>query len=123
MVIVTTWLRGLGGVLFACLVLSLTAVPALDALVCSAEAPAAAQAHGVAEVAPTLTAHDHGGKRDGGGAGELCVHGHCHQPAAPAQLASIVLEDADVGAVDLLPADAGMPPSRSPEGPLEPPRA
>lgn len=122
MAALSTWLKQTGGALFAALLLCLTIVPTFDSLVCSSDAPAAAsKAAHTGDLA--AAAHDHGDPSHRDSGGDACIHGHCHQTSAPVALADAQLAQASIGDADLKPAETGLPPSRAPDGPMEPPRA
>ena len=120
---IATWLKQVGGALFACLVLFLAVVPTVDALVCASDAPVAESLLAQAGDQVVATADTHGGEAHRDTGGDACVHGHCHQATTPAVPANIELAEADVSGADLIPAEAGLPPSRAPDGLMEPPRA
>ncbi|MBO9709906.1 MAG: hypothetical protein J7521_17025 [Caulobacter sp.] len=128
MVGIATALKRMGGAFFVGLLLCLAFAPTADSLVCSTDVPMleSLAAPDIAPIATTLHAHDdadrHGeNQRDGGD--DACVHGHCHQAASPAAPVVITLAEASVTGLGLTPSKTGLPPSRSPDGPMEPPRA
>lgn len=114
-----TWLKRTGGALFAVLMLCLTLVPTLDSVLCGSDAAPAASIRVDGQHASAL---GHGDTHREG-AGDACVHGHCHQPASPASPAEMQLTAASVATARLTPPKSGLPPSRAPDGPTEPPRA
>lgn len=122
--VITTWPKQVGGALFACLLLLLAVVPTLDAVICSSDAPAAAE-RVFAQSGDTaaVAAHDHTGAAHQDGGGDACVHGHCHQTASPAAPVDIALAANGAAPAKLTPAETGLPPSRAPDGLMEPPRA
>ncbi len=115
-------LRRMGGTVFACLLLCLTIAPVVDSLFCASEASAAERVSSPACDQASVVAHDHGDKGHPD-SGDACVHGHCHQTQAPAAPVDVQWADTSTSAVDLTPAETGLPPSRAPDGPMEPPRA
>ncbi len=115
MAMLSTWLKQTGGAFFACLMLCLSVVPTMDAVICSSDAPPVAE--------QAFAAHDHTGAAHQDGGGDACVHGHCHQTASPAALVEVALAQIHAGSAKLKPAETGLPPSRAPDGPMEPPRA
>jgi hypothetical protein len=122
MTILSTWLKQAGTAFFAALLLCLTIVPTFDSMVCASEAPAAAGVMaGAGDQFAVNDKHGDGSHRDSGG--DACIHGHCHQTSAPAAPIDTQLAEVSIDGVDLKPAETGLPPSRAPEGPMEPPRA
>lgn len=119
----STWLKQTGGALFACLVLCLSLVPTLDSTICSSDAPTAESV--LADSGDQLVdaSHDDGAKGHREAGGDACIHGHCHQSASLVTPVNIELAVADIGEANLTPAETGLPPSRAPDGPTEPPRA
>lgn len=114
-----TALRGMGGLLAACLLVALVVAPAVDAAVCAGDdRPVAAETLQVAKA----QAADHQNSHPADLAGD-CQHGHCHH-GAPMLGGPIDAEPA------LIPTDT--PPTASntralasldPTGPERPPRA
>lgn len=124
MATLSTWLKQTGGALFACLMLCLSIVPTLDAVICSSDAPAAAKQAFVQSGGKVVVAtHDHTGAAHQDGGGDACVHGHCHQSASPTALVDVALAANIASPARLTPAETGLPPSRAPDGLMEPPRA
>lgn len=73
----TTWLRGMGGLLAACLLVALVVTPAIDAAVCAGDdLPAVTTGSQVFAV----NAADHQTPHPIDVAGD-CQHGHCHHGA------------------------------------------
>lgn len=124
MATLSTRLKQIGGALFACLMLCLSVIPTLDAVICSSDAPAAAeQAFARSGGKAVVAAHDHTGAAHQDGGGDACVHGHCHQTASPAAPVEVALAGNLATPAKLTPAETGLPPSRTPDGLMEPPRA
>lgn len=106
--------------MFACLMLALSVVPTIDAAVCGPDLPAAV---GVQEPETgMLAAADHGGDHHRDGAGDACIHGHCHHAASLIGLASPDYALAQAGSARLVPAETGLPPSSIPDPLKKPPR-
>lgn len=116
----STWLKQTGGAIFACLVLCLSLVPTLDSMVCSSDTPTA-EARSADQLVDA--GHDDGVKGHPEAGGDACIHGHCHQSVSPVTPVSTQLAIALVCEANLTPAETGLPPSRAPDGPMEPPRA
>lgn len=120
---IATWLKQTGGALFACLLLCLAVAPSVDNLICSSDVPTAGSSSAPQSDQLAAASHDGDGDIHGGSGGDACVHGHCHQTAAPAALLDAQLAEASTGAADLTRVETGQPPSRAPDNPMEPPRA
>ncbi|NQE61452.1 hypothetical protein [Caulobacter sp. RHG1] len=120
---VSTWLKQTSRALLACLVLCLSFVPLADALICAADAPAAQAASVQTYDQVTAQAPDHGDKSHRETGGDACVHGHCHHPVTSVAPVVIDVAAVAVSGAKLTPAETGWPPSRGPDGPMEPPRA
>jgi hypothetical protein len=117
-----TWLKTVSGALCALLLLVFTVAPAVDALVCGSENAPTVSAH--VAVGEAVASPDHADKAAHGKAGaETCAHGHCHHaaPAAPAVGATFAFKA--ILPPTLTPEAGGVPPSNTPDGPEEPPRA
>ncbi|ALL15484.1 hypothetical protein [Caulobacter henricii] len=119
---VTTWLKHLGGALFACLLLASFVTPAVGAALCLSD-PMAVASDQLAAEAPTVIesdAEDSDAQEEG--ERQTCVEGHCHHatPLIGADVASLAAQD--INRVRLVPAAPGIPPSLAPARLHEPPR-
>lgn len=114
-----TWLRRLGGLLVACLVLMLAGAPTFDEFVCvndTAVAEASASDGSISVARP-----DVGGAAHLPDADDLCAHGHCHH-GAPFLVSAASLTTHVHTAPQLRPRDMAALASRSPAGLERPPR-
>lgn len=114
----TTLLKRMGGVVIACLLLTLVVTPAADAVICGFE-PASMTSHVTDDAALADVAGDEHGPADI----DACFHGHCHHasPLIGAQI--LALDTLPVAQAHLVPALAGLPPSLAPDRLNKPPRA
>lgn len=120
MVRLLTWLRQMGGVVCACLMLAMVVAPNVDAAICAAEpSMTMADQHGPAH----LTADDIAQDRDQNDGGEVCVHGHCHHGSPVIGLVTMQVTVPALATVRLAPHSAGIPSSPWPDRIKEPPRA
>ncbi len=83
------WWRSGAGALAACFIAVFAVIPALDALVCEADAATPAQAVAMS-VAHTHAAETHPAHKSHAEAGGYCMHGHCHQVSAEAPPAVMI---------------------------------
>lgn len=119
MIKLTTWLKRTGGVVIACLLLSLVVAPAVDAAICGVE-PSSAESLLVVEETASL---DAAGDEHGQGDVDACLHGHCHH--ATPLIGAQAMQTGALAIVHarLTPAIAGLPPSRASDRLNKPPRA
>lgn len=120
MVRLMTWLRQMGGVVCACLMLAMVVAPNVDAAICAAEpSMTMADQHGPAHI----TADDVAQDRDQSDGGEVCVHGHCHHGSPAIGLETMPVTAPAMVAGRLAPHSPGIPSSSWLDSIKEPPRA
>lgn len=116
------WWRRLGGALAACLVVLLTAAPAVDDLACAADGLAQAQAvKSIIAKSDVASEHQHP-QRPPSGAADVCPHGHVHSVAPAPPVAPSLTEATWSWTEPLPPANTAVRESSIPRRLERPPR-